>query len=408
MFIPESIYKKIKNYKFPVYNVRKRKWKLLLFFIDFFLYIFIHKIKKNNFYSSNVSYGQSIKKILLCNGAHIGDVLISANVIPLLRQNNPDIEIGFLTGSWSLDVLGNYYGIQHVHIVDHWMLNRSDLPFFQKVKQYYHTKKKSIKEIKNIGYDVAIDMYYFMPNNTMLLWETGIPTRVSYDSAGFSSFLTDVIRWEEKKQHIVNYHLALLNKLSFNLPEGITAYNKLFISPQYINNIKIRLDNFKIKFGDYIVVHPGTGLKAKKWSFEKWINLIQCLVKKEEKIIITGYGKDECLEATEIISQVEGRVVNLCDNLKFQEFVALVSKAKAIISVDSVASHIGAMTNIPTVCTFSGIPNFFLWSPIGEKTKVLYSDIHCSPCYKREGCKKMGCLNNINVNLVIDALYSIL
>jgi ADP-heptose:LPS heptosyltransferase len=407
MFLTEFIYKKIKNYKFPVYNVRKKKWKFLLFFIDFSLYIFI-KITKKKIYNSNVSYNKNIKKILICNGAHLGDVLISANLIPLLKQNNPDIEIGFIVGSWSVNALNNYYGIKHIHIVDHWMLNRSDLSFFKKLKQYYHTKKKSIKEIRNIGYDVAVDMYYFMPNNAMLLWETGIPIRISYDSAGFSSFLTDVIRWEEKEQHIVNYHLALLNKLSLNLPERINAYNKLFISPQDINNIKIRLDNFNIKFGDYIIIHPGTGLKAKKWSFEKWINLIQCLIKKEEKIIITGYGKDECLEAAEIISKVKGRVVNLCDNLKFQEFVALVSKAKTIISVDSVASHIGAMTNTPTVCIFSGIPNYFFWSPIGEKTKVLHLEIPCSPCYKHEGCEKMDCLNNINVNFVIDALYNIL
>ncbi|RZD17760.1 MAG: glycosyltransferase family 9 protein [Candidatus Acididesulfobacter diazotrophicus] len=402
------MYNYIKKYKFPVYNVRKKKWKFLLFFIDFFLYIFIKKTKNNNFYSSNLSHSKSVKKILLCNGAHIGDVLISANVIPLLQHNNPNIEIGFLGGSWSVNALNEYDNIKHVHIVDHWMLNRSNLSIFKKIKQYYNTRKKVIKEIKNIGYDAAVDMYYFMPNNAMLIWQAGIPMRISYDSAGFSSFLTDVVKWEEKKQHIVNYNLTLFKKLSFNLPERITAYNKLFISSQDINNIKIILDNFNINFGDYIVVHPGTGLKAKKWIFAKWISLIQRLIEKKENIVITGYGKNECIETAEIASKVRGHVINLCDNISFQDFVALVSKAKAIISVDSVASHIGAMTNIPTVCIFSGIPNYFFWSPIGEKTKVIHLDIPCSPCYKREGCEKMDCLNNINVNLVIDTLYNIL
>src|SRR5579864_9028118 len=62
-------------------------------------------------------------RILLLNGAHIGDVVIASSVIPILRSAYPDAEIGMLVGTWSQMVVNNHPELTYTHYVDHWRLN---------------------------------------------------------------------------------------------------------------------------------------------------------------------------------------------------------------------------------------------------------------------------------------------
>ena len=69
------------------------------------------------------------RRILLANGAHLGDVLLSTAVLPAIKTAFPDAEIGFLIGSWSREVLADHPLVARLHFVDHWKLNRSGAPF---------------------------------------------------------------------------------------------------------------------------------------------------------------------------------------------------------------------------------------------------------------------------------------
>src|ERR1700757_1328965 len=65
------------------------------------------------------------KRILVLNGAHIGDIVISTSILPILRSAYPNAQIGFVTGSWSQMVLKDHPDVYFIHCVDHWWINRN-------------------------------------------------------------------------------------------------------------------------------------------------------------------------------------------------------------------------------------------------------------------------------------------
>src|SRR5262245_36081873 len=61
-----------------------------------------------------------IRKILICNAGHYGDVILSTSAIARIRDAYPHAEIGFLGGSIALTVLAQYPEVSRVHVLEHW------------------------------------------------------------------------------------------------------------------------------------------------------------------------------------------------------------------------------------------------------------------------------------------------
>src|SRR5262249_44472280 len=76
------------------------------------------------------------RRLLLANGAHLGDVLLSLAVLPVLHRAFPRARFGFLCGSWARCVPDRHALVSWVHVVDHWKLNRAPLPLGQKVAHH--------------------------------------------------------------------------------------------------------------------------------------------------------------------------------------------------------------------------------------------------------------------------------
>jgi len=54
----------------------------------------------------------------------LGDVLLSSIILPGVRKKFPLAKIGFLTGSWSGEVVKGSPYIDEVYYIDHWKLYR--------------------------------------------------------------------------------------------------------------------------------------------------------------------------------------------------------------------------------------------------------------------------------------------
>ena len=87
------------------------------------------------------------KRILLVNGAHIGDVVIATSLLPVLKRAFPNAEIGFLTGTWSHAVVHDHPDVSHTHCVDHWRMNRQIPGFLAKRVHYWKTRRRALQEI---------------------------------------------------------------------------------------------------------------------------------------------------------------------------------------------------------------------------------------------------------------------
>lgn len=303
------------------------------------------------------SFGK-IEKLLLCNIAHLGDVVIATTVLPVLKAALPHLKIGFLCSSSSSCVLQEHPEISWLHTVDHWKLNRTHTSKGKKALTYYATKTRAIDEVRNIGYDVAIDLYPFFPNAIPLLWRTKIPVRIGYKSGGFGPLLTHAIDWEDQHQYMADSHFELLKQL----PVEISRENLRYSLPS--NNF---CDQWGLEEG-FFLFHMGSGSIQKNWSESAWRELAMSI--KGRQIVFTGKGLEEnqCIQR---ITLGLSHCLNLCDQLVWKDFCSVVSKAGQIVGVDSAIVHLAAAFAVPCLVIIVDSSNdSTLWSPLGTRRIV--------------------------------------
>jgi len=120
------------------------------------------------------------------------------------------------------------------------------------------------------------------------------------------------------------------------------------------------------------------------------------LSKAGERVIFLGMEGDFTLEAPQ--------AQNLTGQTSLLELVALLSRAKLLVSNDSGAMHIMAALKKPQVAIFGSTST--LWtSPINPQARLVSLHLDCAPCFKRE-CRygHYHCLNGIEAEMVLEAV----
>lgn len=165
--------------------------------------------------------------------------------------------------------------------------------------------------------------------------------------------------------------------------------------------------NFNLESKNVYVISPG-GLKQHKiWPFEKYIQIIQFLLKnKDVDIIITGTSKDINI-AKKIINVVkDDRVHNLVAQTDLPCLAAILSKSEMLIGNDGGTMHIGDAVGCSVVAIMPGIELPKTVEPWHNIKNALRKHCACSPCYDFDECP-MGtyeCMKQIEVDEVISAI----
>lgn len=329
----------------------------------------------------NASIPQHPKKILLCNLANFGDVIISTTVLPVIKRQYPDCEIGFLASTAAgQNVLRDHPLIHRVHSFDHWYLQPSSLAKCKAALHWGHSK--ILRELKEIQYDLAIDLYPYFPNAIPLLEKSGIPVRIGYPTGGFSNLLTHPVKWDFADRYVGYAHLHLLQHLGIDISKESPL-------PHY---------RFFKKRSDSVVVHMGSSSSVKEWNVENWIHLVRRLEESQCKVILTGKGDREMLQCEQVAQNTTAK--NLCNRLNWIDFVMTIQEARLLVAVDSVTVHIAAGSQTPTLVLFAGLNSPHMWIPPFPQCKGIMNRVSCSPCYKKAGCSTMNCIKGIEIEEV--------
>jgi len=331
-----------------------------------------------------------VESVLVCNGAHLGDVLLSTIILPGIRKKFPLAKIGFLSGSWSTDVIKNSPYIDEIYYVDHWKLYRGDESRFKSFIIYLGSLFSSACKIRKAGYSLAVDLYFFYPNSSLLLWLSKIPIRIGYTSGGFGTLYTHPLDWFDDKEHVVEYFKQLASMLNISDWSADTiALNCNLLPP----------NNFKLLPGSYVVVHPGASLVSKEWPIPKWIELMEFFRLRGVRVLITGKGSNESDIAQKIIAGADWGI-NLVNQLSIAELIYVVKGASLLVGLDSFAGHLAAVLKIPFIVLMTGIAGQ-QWAPYGSSGVILTTPVPCSPCYQANGCSEMICIRGVMVQDVI-------
>lgn len=337
------------------------------------------------------------RRVLVSNIAHLGDVLNSSAVLPLLKEAFPSVEIGFLAGSWATPLLENNPMIRWIHVVDHWYLNRSPEPLFRKFIRYRKSAGLARREIQSVKYDVAVDLYFFFPNAIPLLYSAKIPNRVGYTSGGFGPLLTHGLDWTDSNRHITDYYASLLEVLGVRQDHELSVEQTLDHQGknESIEEIPSNLD--------YVVFHIGTGNLVREWPLDKWHQLARKVQEHGLTIIFTGKGESENAKIEELKKDIPN-TYNLCNKLSMADLFRVIKNASLLVAVESFAGHIAAACGVESVVIMSGTTNSYQWRPLSPKCTLVMGRVPCAPCYLSRGCEGMECLRDVTVEEVLMAV----
>jgi heptosyltransferase-2 len=183
----------------------------------------------------------------------------------------------------------------------------------------------------------------------------------------------------------------------------------LYIKPQdeeYINKV-LKENNINDK-DKIIVVAPGARSHIKRWSKEKFTELILKLIKEQGIKIILAGDRDDIPIARYITEKSDHKVIDLCAKTSILQLACLLKKSQLLITNDSAVLHLGSYLNIPIVAIF-GPTDERRYGPWSDNCAVAKKEIFCRPCQKAQ-CRfgTLECMNLIKVEDVMRQVREIL
>jgi len=318
------------------------------------------------------------ERILVCNWAHLGDVVLSLPSLKALRDAFPNAKIGLLIGSWSAPVVQNTNLYDYLHVLDNVLLDRRNIGVARGLIPFVQQCMAVIKDIKTKRYDVAIDLYSYFPNTAFFLYWARVPIRCGFTSGGLDSFLTHPVRWRYEKKSIGRYGQNLFAAL---WPDAAIALDPLI--PCYPRRQSAPLPPMLVA-RPYLVLHLGAGVPLREWPDSHWKRLIGALIEARMYLAIVGAGPREVERARRVASALGEPEQNsdrgrLFLDLPWDSYVTLVANAQCVVCLESSAGHVAAAFQIPTIAIYGGmirsyggaIDRHTLWGPDNPQARVL-------------------------------------
>ena len=352
---------------------------------------------------SKISPGKRpIKKVLFIKFAAIGDIILLAPTLKLLKKQIPDCQLTFLCTSI------NYGMVKKIPYIDK-IIKQDVYPFI------YHFFRfiKFIYNMRKVEYDVVIDGEQWSRIDVIIMtflkykYSIGFYNKGQHKHGAFSFSVQHT-----NKRHEVENFFALLEPLGITPEEDdkklefdLTDAEKKFADEFWDEN----------SFNDKTVIcfQPSTGNSnfARQWKLENYIELGRKLTGDLEKLIVLVTGiKSDYDECKYISDGIGNKSICLAGKFDMNRDLAIIAKSKCIICSNTGILHLASSVGAYTI-GLHGPNNPVHWGPYSKKSKIILSDIYCSPCVYLGhdfGCNAPFCMSKIKVDDVYLAVRKLL
>ncbi len=310
------------------YATKERRYAATACAVDTVLRLFVRKR----------TYPPDVRRVLVSKIDHLGDMILLAWVMPLVRNTFPDAGIDLLAGSWSEKLVECIPSVDRVILYDSFFHNRSSNPVLR-ITRDLRSFRSAVNIIRKGKYQVGLEMRAGMVNGIPLMRCGGVEYIVGYASGGFGPLLDRIVPWEPA--HEVGKFMKILEQA------GLPAAHKPKFSFRISENSLAEAKNL-IGTGRTVVLHPGGG-RGCLWPASSWKKLAQHLHHGGWSIILTGSGQERAF-AEDIIAGLPA--LNLCGKLPIMTFAGVLKQVHLVIGLDSFATHLSSSLNTPTAVIF--------------------------------------------------------
>jgi len=323
----------------------------------------------------------SVRSILIIRPGGIGDALLLAPAINLLRANYPDASITILaerrnSGAFSL-----------VPAIDRLLL---------------YDRYTDLIHLFGSNYDLIIDTEQWHRLSAVITRLIPSYIKIGFDTNERRRLFTHPVLYSQDEYEAQSF-INLLKPLDISAAfDHVSPF--LTVPDSAVAEINPLLGAYKTP---YIAIFTGASVNERRWGVEKFAALVRSIAAAGFFSIIVG-GKDDKDTGDAILPNAGG--LNLAGRTSIAGTAAVIARSRLLVSGDSGVLHIAAGLGIPTVSLFgAGIAK--KWAPRGNIHKEINCHLSCSPCTlfgTTPVCRNnVRCLNEIEVDEVFAAVNAL-
>jgi heptosyltransferase-1 len=327
-------------------------------------------------------------KILVVKPSALGDIVHGLPFLTAIRGlfPAPATSIHWVVARGLHDILEGHPMIDRL-----WVIDKDDWKKISRIKDTMAALKGLALHLRREEFDLVVDLQGLLRSGIISL-AAGAPMRIGFEEAreGSRACYTHRVRGG-RDVHAIQRYLKVAAFLG--CPVGTPRY----VFPPAPAGSSI-LDSLP---KDYAVIAPSAGAEAKRWPAERFGRLASKL---DLKTVIVS-GKSDINLAETVRAASMGNACSLAGKTSLKELIAIIERAKYLVSNDSGPMHIAAALNVP-VFALIGPTNPARTGPYGKIHTVVSANLPCSPCYRRKRCGDWRCMSSITVEQVLESIVA--
>jgi ADP-heptose:LPS heptosyltransferase len=309
---------------------------------------------------------ENCKNLLCIRADNMGDLIMTGPALRALKETL-HCRITLLTSSMGAPITA------YLPWVDETMV--ADLPWVKTSTTVTGPEIDAlVKRIKEKQFDGAVIFTVYSQTalpSAMLAFMAGIPLRLAYSRENPYHLLTHWVSDPEPYvliRHQVERDLHLLKSIEVF---ARTSKLELLRSGKQLRDI-LSQKNIQLK-NDWMVLHPGVSEEKRTYPKSHWIALgRQLIAQTGMQLMITGSASEKELSA-EIAAGIGDGAVPLAGLLDMEGFIAVISEAPLVITVNTATAHVAAAFDIPVLVLYALTnPQHTPWT---QYSQVLYFSV---------------------------------
>lgn len=337
-------------------------------------------------------------RILLVKLNHIGDTLLMTPTTGLLRQQFPNAVIDVVVRKGCEAILEGNSDISEVFAVGH--LDQKHRSRITAMRETFGTLRRFALR----RYDYAFDLSNSDRAKTIILLSAARIRAVNdrvFELGWKCKLFNRVSHFDWSNQHqVLRDFRTVTDVLDIAAEPG-----PLVLNVKEPAELAVKLPFF-VSDGPFAAIHATTRWTFKQWLPERWATVADELQARHNlKIVFTcGPTSQEIAHVESIRALSKGRHSSTEGKLTLSEQAALLKRAKILLSVDTLAVHMGAAVQIPVVALY-GKSRAEAWGPWQCPSVPIQGICHCRR-EKRMTCERgrpYDCMKSISVSQVLDA-----
>lgn len=332
--------------------------------------------------------------------AFIGDIILSASMIDIIKKADPESKIIFVTTPAGEPLLRNDKRIERIVVYDKRGYDQSITGLLNKIKE--------IKNIVDKEESVFISPHRFL-RAAIMGYFSGSKIRAGFKGSFFSLLYNRRVLYKYGI-HEIRRNFELLSAVFGNALACLTPERPgLFFSEDDTAQVKQKIFSVFNRHDKIISIAPCSVWETKRWPADCFMELIHGLDALKIKVILIG-GKDD----RELCDSLAfGNTLNLAGELSLIGSAAAIGISRALVCNDSAPLHLASAVNTPTVAVFGATTPELGFGPLADGSVVIEnSDLECRPCgrhgSRRCAKKHFACMRSIPTGRVMESLMKII